>query len=100
MRQLPASAKVRGKGVGDDEADYALPIYAERLPVHTVLGVPEPCPRLMPGMERPSNLAGYKAGRSLGDALAESYRDASRQDGIEDPNQSRDRAAHPAVSAP
>ncbi len=30
-----ASAKIRAKGVGDDEEDYALPIYAERLPVRT-----------------------------------------------------------------
>ena len=28
-----ASAKVRAKGVADDEEDYALPVYAERLPV-------------------------------------------------------------------
>ena len=33
-----ASAKIRAKGVGDDEEDYALPIYAERIPVRTVLG--------------------------------------------------------------
>ena len=33
-----ASAKVRAKGIGDDEEDYALPVYAERIPVHTVLG--------------------------------------------------------------
>jgi hypothetical protein len=31
-----ASAKIRAKGVGDDEEDYLLPIYAERLPVRTV----------------------------------------------------------------
>ena len=33
------------KGVADDEEDYDLPIYAERLPVLTTLGAPEPCPR-------------------------------------------------------
>jgi nitroimidazol reductase NimA-like FMN-containing flavoprotein (pyridoxamine 5'-phosphate oxidase superfamily) len=42
-----ASAKIRAKGVGDDEEDYALPIYAERIPVRTVLGAPEPCLRLL-----------------------------------------------------
>ena len=31
-----ASAKIRSKGVGDDEEDYALPIYAEKIPVRTV----------------------------------------------------------------
>ncbi len=73
MRIDRASAKVRAKGVGDEEEDYGLPIYAERLPVHTVLGAPEPCPRLMPGVARPSNLAGYHADRSLQDALTAAY---------------------------
>jgi hypothetical protein len=61
-----ASAKIRAKGVADDDEDYALPIYAERLPVRTVIGLPEPCPRLRPGAERPHNLDGYRAGRPLG----------------------------------
>ena len=68
-----ASAKIRSKGVGDDEEDYALPIYAERIPVHTVLGAPEPCPRLHEGVERPASLGGYSEGRLLGDALREAY---------------------------
>ncbi len=68
-----ASAKIRSKGVGDDEEDYALPIYAERIPVRTVLGVPEPCPRLLAGVERPSTLSGYSEGRVLEDALRDAY---------------------------
>ena len=32
-----ASAKIRAKGVADDAEDYAFPIYAERLPVRTVV---------------------------------------------------------------
>jgi uncharacterized protein len=68
-----ASAKIRAKGVGDDEEDYALPIYAERIPVRTVLGEPEPCGRLMAGVERPANLAGYRADRLLEEAVAEAY---------------------------
>ena len=68
-----ASAKVRAKGVADDEEDYALPIYAERIPVRTVLGAPEPCPRLLDGVERPRSLHGYSEGRLLGDALQEAY---------------------------
>lgn len=43
-----ASAKVRANGISDEEEDYALPIYAERTPAHTVLGAPEPCARLSP----------------------------------------------------
>jgi len=68
-----ASAKIRAKGVADDEEDYALPIYAERLPVRTVLGAPEPCPRLAAGVARPDTLAPYHADRSLEEALREAY---------------------------
>jgi len=68
-----ASAKIRTKGVADDEEDYALPIYAERIPVQTVLGAPQPCTRLLPGVERPANLDPYREGRKLEDALREAY---------------------------
>src|SRR6202021_1210319 len=68
-----ASAKIRTKGVADDEEDYDLPVYAERIPVRTVLGTPEPCPRLRQGVERPASLRGYTEGRLLEEALAEAY---------------------------
>ena len=68
-----ASAKVRTKGVADDDEDYALPIYAERIPVRTVLGAPEPCPRLLDGVERPASLSGYSEGRLLEDALRDAH---------------------------
>ncbi len=68
-----ASAKIRAKGVGDDEEDYLLPIYAERLPVRMVIGTPEPCPRLLAGVTRPETLAGYRAGRLLEEAVAEAH---------------------------
>jgi uncharacterized protein len=73
-----ASAKVRAKGVVDDDEDYLLPIYAERLPVRTVIGAPEPCPRLLPGVHRPDTLAGYREGRPLEDAVAEAHAIAYR----------------------
>jgi uncharacterized protein len=66
-----ASAKIRAKGVADDEEDYALPIYAERLPVRTILGTPQACPRLLSKVERPDNLAGYRPGRPLEEAVKE-----------------------------
>jgi uncharacterized protein len=69
-----ASAKIRAKGVADDEEDYELPIYAERIPVRTVLGAPEPCPRLREGVERPATLQGYSQGRLLDEALTEAQR--------------------------
>lgn len=68
-----ASAKIRAKGVGDDEEDYLLPIYAERLPVRTVIGDPEPCPRLLAGVSRPDELGGYRQGRPLEEAVAEAH---------------------------
>ena len=71
-----ASAKIRAKGVADDDEDYALPVYAERLPVSTVIGAPEPCPRLLEGVARPEHLAGYRAGRLLEEALAEAHAQA------------------------
>jgi nitroimidazol reductase NimA-like FMN-containing flavoprotein (pyridoxamine 5'-phosphate oxidase superfamily) len=68
-----ASAKIRAKGLADDEDDYAMPIYAERLPIYTVIGTPEPCNRLLPGVQRPTELNAYSAGRALEAALLESY---------------------------
>lgn len=68
-----ASAKIRARGVVDDDEDYALPIHAERLPVRTVLGAPEPCPRTLPGVERPEGLADYSAGELLERALTQAY---------------------------
>ncbi|MBR1230113.1 MULTISPECIES: pyridoxamine 5'-phosphate oxidase family protein [unclassified Bradyrhizobium] len=68
-----ASAKVRSKGVADDDEDYALPVYAERIPVRTVIGAPEPCPRLLDGVERPESLGVYSEGRLLDDALREAH---------------------------
>ena len=58
----------------DDDEDYELLIYAERLPVRTVIGEPEPCPRLLPDVARPTLLDGYTAGRPLEDALLEAYK--------------------------
>ncbi|WP_419898758.1 pyridoxamine 5'-phosphate oxidase family protein [Roseomonas sp. USHLN139] len=68
-----ASAKIRAKGVADDDEDYELPIYAERLPVRTILGPAEPCPRLMQAVARGADLAPYAPGRSLDEALTEAY---------------------------
>ena len=76
-----ASAKIRSKGVADDDEDYELPIYAERVPVHTMLGAPQACARLLGGVERPSNLAPYRQGRKLEDAVTEAYNIAYHRSG-------------------
>jgi hypothetical protein len=50
------SAKIRTGPPKDDEEDYALPIWAGVLPVHTGLGTPQPDPRLIPGTALPNYL--------------------------------------------
>lgn len=74
MRIENASAKVRAKGVADNEEDYALPIFAARIPITQRIGEIEPCPRLLPGVELPEGLVGFTAGRRLDETLAESSR--------------------------
>ena len=71
-----ASGKIRSKGVADDEADYALPIYAARFPVAQVIGAAEPCPRLPAGVPYPPGLAGFRPGRRLDELMTESFRTA------------------------
>ena len=60
-------------GIVDDEDDHELPIHAEVIPVRQVLGEPEPCPRLLDGVDRPASLEGYSAGRLLAEVLAEAH---------------------------
>jgi hypothetical protein len=69
-----ASAKVRRAGVGDDEADYDLPVWAAVIPVRTLIGADQPCPRLRPDVTRPPGLSPYREGRSLDEALTEAQR--------------------------
>ena len=69
-----ASAKVRSKGVADEEEDYGLPIYAARFPVRQVVGEVETCPRMPAGVERPEGLAGFTPGRRLDEVMSENYR--------------------------
>lgn len=68
-----ASAKVRSKGVADEEEDYVLPIYAARFPARLVVGDVEVCPRMPAGVGRPEGLAGFMPGRSLDAVMSENY---------------------------
>lgn len=74
MRIEEASAKVRAKGVVDDEEDYGHPVWAGVIPIRTVVGADEPCPRLLPNIARPEGLAPYRTGRNLDEALIEIQR--------------------------
>jgi hypothetical protein len=60
------------RGFYDYATVHAL-LDAERLPIRTQIGTPEPCPRLRPHVVRPPELDGYRAGRSLEAAVAESH---------------------------
>ncbi|MBO3760436.1 pyridoxamine 5'-phosphate oxidase family protein [Ciceribacter sp. L1K22] len=66
-----ATAKVRTGQVGDDEADFALPVWAGIIPVSTVLGTPETSPQVPEGVPFPGYLAGHREGRRLDEVLTE-----------------------------
>jgi uncharacterized protein len=68
-----ASGKIRSTHVSDDEEDYALPVWAARIPVRHVLGEAEICPRQASGLPVPKGMQGYQAGRSLDEVLLEAY---------------------------
>jgi nitroimidazol reductase NimA-like FMN-containing flavoprotein (pyridoxamine 5'-phosphate oxidase superfamily) len=68
-----ASGKIRSTHVSDDEEDYALPVWAARIPIRQVLGEAELCPRQPLGIPVPEGMKGYQAGRSLDEALLEAY---------------------------
>ena len=57
-----ASAKVRTGAPGDDEADYALPIWAGVIPVRQHVLAPEDDPRLLPGLTPPRHITDFKLG--------------------------------------
>lgn len=83
MRIEEASAKVRAAGVGDDEEDYSQPVWAGVIPIQTVIGTAEPCPRLLPGMAKTAGLAGYREGRRLDETLLEAQQLYEREEAAE-----------------
>jgi len=54
-----ASAKVRTGWAGDDEADYALPVWAGVIPLRLASGAPLADPSPMAGVRVPNYVAGY-----------------------------------------
>jgi uncharacterized protein len=61
------SAKVRVGPPKDDEADYALPIWAGVLPLDVVPGAPISDPRLIAGLQPPAYVRNYsRNGKSKG----------------------------------
>jgi nitroimidazol reductase NimA-like FMN-containing flavoprotein (pyridoxamine 5'-phosphate oxidase superfamily) len=56
------SAKVRTGPPGDDEEDYALPIWAGVIPVQQQILAPIDDPRLIPGLTAPSHITDFRIG--------------------------------------
>lgn len=56
------SAKVRSGPPGDDEEDYALPIWAGVIPLVTTVLKPVDDPRLVVGMVPPQHVMNFKIG--------------------------------------
>ncbi len=71
MEIAEASAKIRAKGVGDDEEDGSHPVWAGVIPVTTVLGGAVASPVLLPGLVPGADMAPYAPGRRLDEALTE-----------------------------
>ncbi|MBD1910811.1 MULTISPECIES: pyridoxamine 5'-phosphate oxidase family protein [unclassified Leptolyngbya] len=59
-----ASAKVRSGPPNDDEADYALPIWAGVLPLRMVAQTPIDDPKLSSGLSVPDAICHYQRGQS------------------------------------
>ena len=57
-----ASAKVRNGPPGDDEEDYALPVWAGLIPMRTEILAPTPDARNLPGLAAPAHVTGFKLG--------------------------------------
>lgn len=74
MKIDQASAKVRAKGVADDEDDLGLPIYAASIPVAQIIGVVEPCPHMPTDVPCPPGLTHFRPGRRLDELMTETFR--------------------------
>jgi nitroimidazol reductase NimA-like FMN-containing flavoprotein (pyridoxamine 5'-phosphate oxidase superfamily) len=74
MEIAQASGKIRNEPVHDDEEDYAVPAWTALIPVRTVIGEPQECPRQMQGVTKPEGMAGYVEGRTLDAVVLEAYR--------------------------
>ena len=70
-----ASGKIRDKHVADDEEDYdTVPAWSALYPITQVLGAPSECPRTLPGVTRPEEMAEFVPGERLDEVMAKSFR--------------------------
>jgi nitroimidazol reductase NimA-like FMN-containing flavoprotein (pyridoxamine 5'-phosphate oxidase superfamily) len=69
-----ASGKVRNTHVGDEEEDYAaVPAWSALIPVTQVLGEISECPRQLPGVAKPADMAMFRPGARLDEVMARAY---------------------------
>lgn len=68
-----ASAKIRVGPPGDDEEDYALPVWAGVINFKTLVADIVPDPRNLPDVKVPAGLSAYVNGRPLDDVLSSIY---------------------------
>lgn len=70
-----ASGKIRDKHVADDEEDYeAVPAWSALYPVTQILGAPSDCPRQLPELTRPQDMADFEPGARLDEVMTKTYR--------------------------
>jgi nitroimidazol reductase NimA-like FMN-containing flavoprotein (pyridoxamine 5'-phosphate oxidase superfamily) len=70
-----ASGKIRDQHVADDEADYAaVPAWSALYPIAQVLAAPSECPRQLPGLSRPDEMADFVPGARLDEVMTKTYR--------------------------
>ncbi len=70
-----ASGKIRDKHVADEEEDYAtVPAWSALYPVTQVIGEASDCPRQLPGLTRPAEMADFEPGTRLDELMTRSHR--------------------------
>jgi uncharacterized protein len=70
-----ASGKIRDKHVADDEEDYeGVKAWSSLYPITQVLGVASECPRQLPGLTRPAEMADFEPGTRLDELMTRTHR--------------------------
>jgi len=76
-----ASGKIRDLPVHDEEEDYAVPAWTALIPIRTVVGEAEECPRQLAGVTRPEGMSSYVADRRLDEIMLEAHQKLYGDDG-------------------
>ena len=75
MQIETASGKIRDKHVADEEEDYdTVPAWSALYPITQVLGEPSACPRTLPGLTRPEEMADFVPGTRFDELMTKTFR--------------------------